>query len=143
LNIVLFCPVPAKPKQKTARIECYHNLQESVSHKSIRPWMCFCLQAWCSVHMKVPFFASLMFNAHGGTFVCKLDAQCTWRYTLFASWMLCAQGGAFHLQAQCPMHIHERDLSFASLILNAQPWMYSVICKLDAQCASMKVTFHL
>jgi hypothetical protein len=40
---------------------------------------------------------------------------------LFASLMLNAHEGALCLQAQCPMHIHDGDLSFASLMPNAHP----------------------
>ncbi len=64
--------------------------------------------------MKVFLFASLTLSAHEGTFVCKLDAQCTWRCTLFASSMP-----------------------------NAHPWWWPFICKLDAQCTSMSVACHL
>ncbi len=64
--------------------------------------------------MKVFLFASLTLSAHEGTFICKLDAQCTWRCTLFASSMP-----------------------------NAHPWWWPFICKLDAQCTSMSVACHL
>jgi hypothetical protein len=58
LNIVLFCPDPAKPKQKNQQeLSVIITLWEPVSHKS-------------------------------GVFVCNLDAQCTWILPLFASLML-------------------------------------------------------
>jgi hypothetical protein len=60
-------------------------------------WRYLCLQAWCSMHMKVHF-------------VCKLNAQCT------------SMKVTFHVQAWCSMHIHECSLSFASSMLNVYPW---------------------
>lgn len=60
-----------------------------------------------------------MLNTHEGTIVCKLDAQCTWRYHCLQSWcsmhmkvtFVCNLDAqctsimkvAFHFQAQCPM----------------------------------------
>jgi hypothetical protein len=57
--------------------------------------------------------------------------------------MLSAHEGTLCLQAHSPIHIHEGDLSFASLMLNAHPWRWPFICKLDAQCTSMNVACHL
>jgi hypothetical protein len=71
LNIVLFCPDPAKP----TRIECDHNLM-----RVSQSWK------WQTIKV-VPLFASLMLNAHEGTIVYNLDSQCTWRLPLFATLM--------------------------------------------------------
>jgi hypothetical protein len=74
---------------------------------------------------------------HEGFFVCKLDAQCTWRYLCLQAWcsmhmkvhFVCklnvqytSMRVTFHLQAWCSMHIDECSLSFASSMLNVHPW---------------------
>lgn len=91
--------------------------------------------------MNVFLFASLMLSAHEGTFLCKLDVQCTWRYLCLQAW--CSMHMKVHSVCKLDALCTRRCLSFASSMPNAHPWTRPFICKLDSQCTTMNVFCHL